>query len=80
VQYDPPYARKLVDDPREQLPAHVGGRLQIFKGARAGFAQQIAAIGRLDIETDRFLLGNLAACVADGFEIAPWVKPGLRSQ
>jgi hypothetical protein len=79
MQNDARYVRKLVDDTSEQLPAHIGGRLEIFEGARAGFAQQIAAIGRLDVKANRLLLGNLAARVADGFEIAPRVGSRLRS-
>ena len=80
MQNNPRYARKLVDDPSKQLPAHIGWPLEIFERARAGFAQQVAAIGRLDVKADRLLLGNLAARVADGFEIAPRVGSRLRGQ
>ena len=50
----------LVDDLREQLPAHVGRRLELLVGARAGRAQQIAAVGRLEIEADRRRLRRCA--------------------
>ena len=43
----------LVDDRREQRPAHIGRRLERFIGARACRAQQIAAICRLQIDADR---------------------------
>ena len=43
----------LVDDAREQLPAHVGLRLEVRVGARAGGAQQVAAVGGLQVEADR---------------------------
>ncbi len=43
----------LADDAGEQLPAHVRLRLQIGVGARAGGAEQVAAVGGLQVEADR---------------------------
>ena len=51
----------LIDDRGEQLPAHVRRRLELLIGARAGGAEQIAAVRRLQIEADRQLLGTSAA-------------------
>src|SRR2546427_10097440 len=42
--------RKLVYDPREEFPAYVSGWLQVLKRARAGLAEQVAAIGGFQIE------------------------------
>src|SRR5579864_6430687 len=61
--------RDLVDDRGEQRPAHVGGRLQLRVGARTGRAEKIAAVGRLQIEADRLVLGPLAGGL-DALEIA----------
>ena len=58
----------LIDDRAEQLPAHVGGRLELLVGARAGRAQQVAAVRDLQIETDR-LAHRGAAHRAHAFEV-----------
>jgi hypothetical protein len=50
--------RQLIDDGREQLPAHVGGRLELGVGARTSGAEQIAAVRHLQIEADRRPLGR----------------------
>ena len=55
----------------EQLPAHVGRRLELGIGARAGRAQEIAAVGGLEIDADRQPLRLLAAPGIDALEIAP---------
>src|SRR6516225_825018 len=73
VQYNSSDARNLVDDAGEELPTHVGRRLEILKGARASLTQQIAAIGGLEVEADRLLLRARPALVADGFEVAAWI-------
>ena len=48
----------LADDAREQLPAHVGFRFQLLKGARAGGAKEIAAIGDFKVKADRLALDD----------------------
>ena len=53
VQHDAGDVRNLIDDAGEQLPAHIGRRLQFLERARAGLAQQVAAVGDLQIEADR---------------------------
>src|ERR1700736_4400054 len=53
VQHHPGDRRILIDDRAEQVPAHVGGGLELLEGARAGGAWQVAAVGRLQIEADR---------------------------
>ncbi len=60
----------LIDDRGEQLPAHVGGRLELLVGARARRAQQVAAVGRLQIDTDRKPFRAIGARLADALEIA----------
>ena len=55
--------RDLVDDRGEQRPAHVGRRLELGIGARTGRAQEIAAVGGLEIDADRQPLRLLAAPV-----------------
>ncbi len=65
--------RDLVDDGREQRPAHVRRRLELGIGARAGRAQEIAAVGRLEIDADRQPFRLLAAPGIDALEIAPRV-------
>ncbi len=50
VQHDAGDVGDLVDDAREQLPAHVGFGLERVVGARAGRAQEVAAVGRLQIK------------------------------
>jgi hypothetical protein len=62
--------RQLIDDRGEQLPAHIGGRFERLESARTGFAQQIAAIGDLEVDADRRRLGNARSLLADGLEIA----------
>src|SRR5206468_1570894 len=47
-------------------------------GARAGGAQQVAPVGRLEIEADRLRRGDRAAGVADMLEIAPRVGGASR--
>ena len=66
--------RNLIDDRGEQLPAHVGRRLELLIGARTGGAEQIAAVGGLQIEADRLVLRHIAVG-PDAFEIAPWDRP-----
>ena len=61
--------RNLIDDRGEQFPAHVGGRLELLIGARASRAQEIAAVGRLQIKADRLVLGDFAVR-RHAFEIA----------
>ena len=69
VQYRAMQARNLIDDRGEQLPAHVGRRLELRVGARAGRAQKIAAVGRFQIKADRLMLGHVAAGI-DALEVA----------
>ena len=52
MQHDARNLGVLIDDAGKQLPRHVRLGLQLFKGARAGGTQQVAAIGRLQIEAD----------------------------
>ena len=59
VQHDAADIRYLIDDAGEQRPAHVGGRFQFLEGARAGLAQQVAAVGDLQIQADRRGLGDV---------------------
>src|SRR5262249_54950459 len=69
----------LIDDRDEQLPAHVGGRLELGVGARAGGAQEIAAIGGLEIDANRLSCGVIAAPLADdALEIALRIDLRLR--
>ena len=79
VQHHPLDFGKLIDDAGEQLPAHVGGRLQLLIGARAGGAQQIAAVRRLQIEADRVRGGDGRAVLADPLEVAARIGPRVRS-
>src|SRR5712691_10071822 len=60
----------LIDDQGEQLPAHVGRRLELLVGARARRAQQVAAVRRLQIDTDRKPFRAIGARLADALEIA----------
>ena len=50
--------RNLIHDAGEQIPAHVGRRLQVGVGARAGRAKQVAAVRGLKIQADRRTLGS----------------------
>jgi hypothetical protein len=69
----------LVDDPGKQLPAHVGWRLELLERARAGLAEQVAAIGNLEIEANRRLFGDARAIGSDLLEVSTWVFHGNRS-
>ena len=60
----------LIDDAREQLPRHVGRRLELRISARTGGAQQVAAVGHLQVEADRGPVGDAAFSPCAGFEIA----------
>ena len=60
----------LVDDAREQLPAHVRLRLEVGIGARAGGAEQVAAVGRLQVEADRIVHRHGRARVGDAVVVA----------
>ena len=70
--------RNLIDDRDEQLPAHVGGGLELGVGARAGRAQEIAAVCGLEIDADRRAARIVAALLFDAFEVAPGIDPALR--
>src|SRR6266478_2508724 len=70
MQYGPGDIGKLVNDASEEFPAHIRRRLEVLEGARTGLAQEIAAIGRLEIKANRLLFGDRAAGVADSFEVA----------
>src|SRR5262249_15532250 len=52
---------QLVDDLAKQIPAHVGWRLELLIGARAGRAQKIAAICGLEVDADRSVRGGRRA-------------------
>ena len=56
VQHGALRLRHLVDNRGEQLPAHVGGRLEFDVGAWARRTKQVAAVGGLEIEADRWTL------------------------
>ena len=64
----------LVDDRREQVPAHVCRRLQFLVGARTSGAQQIAAVGHFQIEADRRPLRDLGALARDRLVIAARIE------
>src|SRR5205807_2516482 len=54
---------------------HIAGRLEILEGARAGRAQQVAAVRRLEIEAYRLGRGDGAALGCDMREIRPLPDP-----
>ena len=78
MQHDPRDARELVDDRGEQLPAHIPRRLEVFESARAGGAEQVAAVRRLQIEADGIFIDRRAQPVGGPLEIAPRVRRGGR--
>src|SRR5690242_21856710 len=51
--------RNLIDDRGEQLPTHIGRGFKLLVGARTRRAQQIAAVGRFQIEANRILLRDI---------------------
>ena len=58
VEDDAGDVRILVDERGEELPGHVGFGLELLVGARAGGAEEIAAVGGLEVEADGFVLGD----------------------
>jgi len=48
----------LVDEGGEELPWHVGFGFELLVGARAGCAEEVAAVGGLEIEADRLVLSD----------------------
>ena len=76
MQHGPLQLRNLIDDRREQLPAHVGRRLELRISARARGAEQIAAVGGFQIETNRVVLGDFAIGF-DVFEITPRIDDAI---
>ena len=81
VQHDAGNIRVLVDDRCKQLPAHIAGWFERLEGARAGRAQQVAAVGRLQIKADGLGFGNRTAIVADMREIAARIEfSGVRAR
>src|SRR6516225_266975 len=68
----------LVDDRGEELPAHVGGRLEFLVGAGTGRAQEVAAVRGLEIDANRLSRGVLVAPLVDALEIAPRIDLELR--
>jgi hypothetical protein len=80
VQYGALQLRDLIDDRREQFPAHIGRRLELGVSARACGAKKIAAVGGFKIKTNRIVFGNFTVRF-DAFEIAPGIDrtAGLRS-
>ena len=77
VQHDAGDPGELIDDTGEQLPVHIRRRLQRLEGARTGRAEQVAAVGRLEIEAHRLDFGDRAALGRDVLEIPPWVGEAL---
>src|SRR5207248_8306258 len=65
VEHDARDARELIDDMGEQFPAHIRGRLQRLEGAWTGRAEQVAAVGRFEIEAHRLDFGDRAALGRD---------------
>ena len=63
----------LVDDAGKQLPRHVLLGLELFKGARAGGAQQVAAIGGFQIEADRIRFHDYRELVFRLLKVTPHV-------
>ena len=70
MQHDTRHVRHLIDNRREQLPAHVRRRLQRLERARTRLAQQIAAIGDLQVQAHRRRIGVRLALRLHRLEIA----------
>src|SRR6202047_1749736 len=66
----------LIDDGDEQLPAYVCRRLELRIGPRASRAEQIAAVGGLQIKAHRRVLGRLVATM-HALEITPRIDAGF---
>ena len=47
MKHRPRKTGRLIDNRREQLPVHIGRRLQLLVGAGTGGAQEIATVGHL---------------------------------
>ena len=58
VEDDARNIRILVDERGEELPRHVGLGLELLVGAGAGGAEEIAAVGGLEVEADGLVLGD----------------------
>jgi hypothetical protein len=65
---------RLIDDGSEQTPVHIRRRLELFVGARTGGAEQIAAVGDLQIEADRRTLRHRRTLGRDLLVIAARIK------
>src|SRR6516164_286977 len=74
MQNRPPETGNLIDNRGKQFPAHVCGRLKLRVGARTGGAQEIAAVGDFQIETNRRTLSDLGALAPDGLVIAARIE------
>src|SRR3974390_780618 len=61
MQHDPGKVGQLVDNRPEQVPTHICWRLGLLVSARAGGAQQIAAIGDFQVDTDLWADGDPGA-------------------
>ena len=69
--------RDLIDNGAKELPAHVGRRLELFIGSRAGGAQKVAAVGRLQIEAHGIVLRPIAVG-AHTLEVTPRIDRRFR--
>ena len=78
VQHDARDVGHLVDDAGEQLPAQVRLGLEVGIGARAGGAEQIAAVGGLQVEANGIARGDRAHRL-DAVVIAPRIDRGRRA-
>src|SRR5262245_66497836 len=70
MQHSPGKIGQLVDNRPEQVPAHVCRRLELLVSARAGGAQEIAAIGDFQMDADRWVSGYFGALAFDRFMVA----------
>jgi len=77
MQDCPRKAGDLVDNRREEVPAHVGWRLELLVGARASGAQEIAAVCHFQIKADRRSGGYFGALTRDRLVIAARIERRL---
>ena len=69
--------RDLIDNGAKKLPAHIGRRLELLVGSRAGGAQKVATVGRLQIKAHGIVRRPIAVG-AHALEITPWIDRRFR--
>src|SRR5258707_2465554 len=80
VEHGTFYIGKRVEDFREQLPAHVGGRFKLLVGPRASGTQEIASIGGFKVNADRQTRGRRRSPVPDALEVPALIDNGEGSR